>query len=99
FQLGTRCEWRAAEHVNGSAFRKVRSLISLQDIAGEFQLPLVAGDSIKFDQCHFDLGVARDDRLLGSRSIVGEKEIIDEPDPRVEELAFPGGAVIRDGPL
>ena len=38
--------------------------VSLQDVASQVELPLVAGDSVQFDQRHFDFRVAGDDRLL-----------------------------------
>ena len=87
-------ERRAAEHVDGAAFGKLRALVSLQDVAGEIELPFVAGDAVELDQSKFDLRVPGDDRLLGRGTVVRNQEVVHEADAGIQQSAVAGAAVI-----
>src|SRR6185312_5418745 len=93
-QFGARREGRAAEHVDGAAFGKLCALVSLQNVSSEIELSLVASDPVKLDQSEFDLRVTGNDRLPGRGTIVRNKEVVDEADAGIQQLAVASAAVI-----
>src|SRR3954452_203943 len=96
FQFRPLGKRRSRKHVDGSALWQVDPLISLQDVAGQVELPLVARDSIQFDQRHLDFRMSRHDRPLRSSTIVRDQEVVNKSNTGLNQLTVARTTVIRN---
>ena len=99
FKFCVRRKWLAAKHVAEVGilqFQTVRST-PLNKIAGEIEIPGVAGGAIKLNESHLQFRMAGNKGPLCGAEIVDQ--VIGEPDSRVEQTAVSGGAVVRDARL
>src|SRR5262249_40129729 len=65
----------------------------------EFEVALVAGDTIELDKREFHFGMTGEQRLFRRGAEIGEKEFINEAEAGIQKRAIAGGTVVGDGSL
>src|SRR5258705_5427821 len=100
FQMCARSEGNSAKVIDVSVPRHFDSIIALQDIAGQFEMPLISGSAIKFDQRQFNFRMSREERLLVSSGTKTCKQVvIDKANSGIEQRAIAGRPIIRNRAL
>src|SRR5579872_902931 len=90
-----RRERNSAEVIDVSTLRQLDALVALQNIACEFQMPLVSRRAVQLNERHFYFRVPGENRLLvGSRPKIGQQIAVNEPSSRVHQGAVARRAII-----
>ena len=99
FKLGSRSKGFAAEHVANLGILQFKAipLGATEQIAGEFEIFVLACRAVELNQSHLQFGMASDEGSLGGTEVVNY--VVSKSDASIEQRAAAGGAVVGNSGL